>query len=943
MLSPLSSDKVLLKPFAAPHIVPKHRLSSGGFPLTDVVASMNAPPQLEFAAPDVPLREDVRRLGALVGDVLAEQVSPAFLDEVEQVRTTAIGRRQNGGDMASLADLLDGLQPEHAESLIRAFSTYFQVVNIAERVHRIRRRRDYQRTDAGTPQPDSLHDAVRRLKAKGVGLDELAGWLPRIDIEPVFTAHPTEAVRRALLEKEQLMVASLVNDLDGQRTPHEREVDQARFRMALTSSWQTADSSPVRPTVGDEREHVGFYLTRVLYRVVPALYESLEHALREAYGEALPLPRLLRFGTWVGGDMDGNPNVDAATVTATLDAQRAAILQLYLKELWQLASLLSQSTTLVAVSDAVQARIEAYRALLPEAVGTSRPRHGDMPYRLLNDLMRARLQATLDDAPGGYAGPQELEADIQLILDSLAANKGLHAGWFAVRRLLWRVRTFGFHLARLDVRQESGVHARAVATALGVDDWEALDAVERARRLQPHASDAQPLPAVDDEGNARLDAVFAALADARRRHGADALGSYIISMAHDRADVLTVLALARRGGLVDDDGQVPLDIAPLFETIDDLGHGTEVLRDLLADPVYRAHLAARDNVQMVMLGYSDSGKDGGIAASRWGLQRAQVELVEAAQELGIRLTFFHGRGGSIVRGGGKTTRALEAAPRGSVDGRLRVTEQGEVIHRKYGIRALALRSLEQSVGAVLRASLRPRQAEPREEAWRTIMASVAEASSRHYRDFVGAPRFMDYFRTATPIDVIERMTLGSRPSRRLGQDAALTNLRAIPWVFAWSQARAVIPGWYGVGSGLQAAVDAHGEDALREMGRDWPFFKTFLDDIAMVLAKGDIGIAGMFSQLAGDDLHAAFFPRIERELELTRKWVIALNGGQWLLEHDQRLALSIRLRNPYVDPISVLQVDLLRRWRDSGREDEALLRALVASVNGVAQGVQNTG
>ncbi|KAF1694273.1 phosphoenolpyruvate carboxylase [Pseudoxanthomonas koreensis] len=904
---------------------------------------MNAPRQLEFAPPDLPLRDDVRRLGALVGEMLAEQVSPAFLEEVERVRTTAIARRQNGGSMESLAALLDGLEPAHAESLVRAFSTYFQVVNIAERVHRIRRRRDYQRADTGKPQPESLHDALLRLKQKGVSPEELRDWLERIDIEPVFTAHPTEAVRRALLEKEQIMVAALVDDLDGTRTPGERAADLARFRMALTSAWQTADSSPVRPGVEDEREHVGFYLTEVLYRVMPAFYETLEHALGEHFGIATELPRLLRFGTWVGGDMDGNPNVDAHTIRSTLDAQRRAILGKYLAELQQLTRVLSQTTGVVAVDEAVLARVESYRTLLPEAAAAARPRHADMPYRLLIDLMRARLQASLDERAEGYGSPQEFAADIDLVRQSLEHNRGVHAGWFSVRRLVWRLRTFGFHLARLDVRQESGVHARAVAAALGDADWESRGPAEQAGVLGAYASGARILARTEEAGTPRLDAVFSARGDARNRHGTDALGAYIISMARSRADVLTVLALARRGGLVDGDGNVPLDIAPLLETVDDLRHGPDTLRDLLADPVYRAHLAARGDVQMVMLGYSDSGKDGGIAASRWGLQRAQVELMQVAGELGIRLTFFHGRGGSLSRGGSKTGRGVDASPRGSIDGRLRITEQGEAIHRRFGIRALALRSLEQGTAAVLVSSIRPRPPEPREAQWREVMATVAAASSRAYRAFVGAPRFMDYFRGATPIDVIERMTLGSRPSRRLGQDAALSNLRAIPWVFAWSQSRAVIPGWYGVGSGLKAAVEAHGEEVLRGMGRDWPFFKIFLDDVSMVLAKGDMGIAAMFSRLAGGELHAEFFPAIEAEHALSREWVLRLNGNEWLLEHDQRLALSIRLRNPYVDPISVLQADLLKRWRASGREDEALLRALVASVNGVSQGVQNTG
>jgi len=894
-----------------------------------------------FATPDIPLRDDVRRLGALVGDLLAEQVSTQFFDEVEQVRTRAIARRESDAPLSDLNDALTGLPPERAEAMVRAFSTYFQVVNIAERVHRIRRRRDYQRAGTGAAQPDGLQDALQKLKAQGVTLEELAQWLPRIDIEPVFTAHPTEAVRRALLEKEQLMVASLVDNLDGQRTPGEAAADAARFRMALTASWQTTDSSPVRPTVEDEREHVGFYLVQVLYRVIPVLYESLQQALLETYGETLPLPRLLRFGTWVGGDMDGNPNVDAGTIRNTLDAQRQAVLGRYQKDLLQLASLLSQSTERVGVSTALQQRVAEYEQLLPQV--RSRPRHGDMPYRLLNDRMRARVQATLDDAEGAYASPDALGRDLELILASLHENKGDHAGGFAVRRLLWRVRTFGFHLARLDVRQESSVHGRALASVLdGQEAWDAADAVTRAARLAPFASGEQALPASNEEGGERLDAVFAALADARQRHGADALGSYIISMAHDRSDVLAVLALARRGGLVDDAGAVPLDIAPLFETVDDLKRGTETLRDLLADPVYRTHLASRGDVQMVMLGYSDSGKDGGIAASRWGLQRAQVELLEVAAETGIHLTFFHGRGGSISRGGGKTTHAVDASPRGSIDGRLRVTEQGEVIHRKYGIRALALRSLEQSTGAVLRSSLRPRAAEPREDQWRPVMDLVAQKSAEAYRAFVGQNDFMQYFRLATPIDVIERMTLGSRPSRRLGEDAALTNLRAIPWVFAWSQARAVIPGWYGVGSGLQAAIEAGHGDTLKEMARDWPFFSTFLDDIAMVLSKGDITIAEQFSLLSGP-LHTRFFPQIQRELALTAQQILALTGQDALLQHDQRLALSIRLRNPYIDPISVLQVDLLRRWRESGGEDDAVLRALVACVNGVSQGVQNTG
>jgi len=386
---------------------------------------------------------------------------------------------------------------------------------------------------------------------------------------------------------------------------------------------------------------------------------------------------------------------------------------------------------------------------------------------------------------------------------------------------------------------------------------------------------------------------------------------------------------------------VPLDIAPLFETVDDLKNAPATLQALLDDPVYRQHLTSRGDRQWVMLGYSDSGKDGGTLASRWGLQRAQVELLEVAKAAGIRLAFFHGRGGSASRGGARITPALMSSPRGSVAGMLRVTEQGEVIHRKYGIRALALRNLEQTVGAVLRASLRPREHEPREVRWRECMDALSAASRQTYRALVERDGFVDYFRAATPIDVIERMTLGSRPSRRRSM-RGVQDLRAIPWVFAWTQCRSIITGWYGLGTALEQGAERFGEDALAEMARDWPFFSNLLDDVEMVLAKCDLGIAEAFSQLAGD-LHEPFFALIREEFARTQDWLQRLKGGRPLLADNPRLEVSIRLRNPYVDPMSLLQVDLLRRWRDSDGEDDALLRALVACVNGVSQGLQNTG
>lgn len=894
----------------------------------------------EFLPHDGPLREDVRRLGALVGQMLAEQGGKPFFERVEHVRTAAIHRRRSGAAVDALADPLTGLEAADAESLARAFATYFQAVNTAERVHRIRRRRDYQR-EGRSAQPESLVAVLARLKKDGVSREELTTLLGRLDVEPVFTAHPTEAVRRSLLEKEQEIVRALVDEFDPTRTPQELRDDDARILMALSAGWQTAEASPVRPSVQDEFDHVGFYISRPIYRVLPALYEAMQQAIEETYGEGVVIPRLLRFATWVGGDMDGNPNVNAETIAATLSAQRTLVLERYLEDVAALGRLLSQTDDRVSLDGKLARRLETYRDELPEANARIRPRHADMPYRSFLALVAARLDATLHEGAQAYASADEFIDDIAVIEKSLLGNEGRHAGAYAVARLLWRARTFGFHLARLDVRQDARMHDEALSALLDDAEWSNHDTAARVKTLRPFAAGERSFVAGEDDDTAvMLRDVFATLADGRKRYGQEATGLYIISMAETAADVLAVLALARRGGLLED-GRVPLDVAPLFETIDDLAGGAETLQALLDDPVYRAHLKARGDRQWVMLGYSDSGKDGGTVASKWSLQRAQIDLLAVAEKAGVRIAFFHGRGGSASRGGSRITPALMASPVGSVGGVLRVTEQGEVIHRKYGIRALAVRNLEQTVGAVMRASLRTRATEIREDSWDAIMARLSDESRKAYRAFVDTEGFVEYFRGATPIDVIERMTLGSRPARRRSMKG-VEDLRAIPWVFSWTQCRAVLTGWYGLGAALEAVASECGEEKLVRMASEWPFFSTMLDDVEMVLAKADIDIAEAFSKLAGP-LHERFFPMVRDEFERTVRWVLKLKGADELLASDPRLATSIRLRNPYIDPMSLLQVDLLKRWRATGGEDDALLKALVACVNGVSQGLQNTG
>ncbi|MGV8922856.1 MAG: phosphoenolpyruvate carboxylase [Thermomonas sp.] len=894
---------------------------------------------IEFFETDDLLRDDVRRLGAMVGQIIAEQVSPEFLEQVESLRQAAIARREGGAHVDELAAPLAKVSVREAESLVRAFAAYFGTTNIAERVHRIRRRRDYQRSGSA-PQPGGLEAVLAELRDAGVGFDAFAALLQRLSIEPVFTAHPTEAMRRVLLEKERDVVERLVSDIDRTHTPPERRTDLQRIQLALTSAWQTSETPASSPTVADERAHVGFYLADVLYRVLPVFHETFAEAIEQAYGQRPVLPPLLRFGTWVGGDMDGNPNVGASTILAALEAQRAQVLVNYRRDLRRLSSVLSQTRDRAGIDPAIDACIASYRTLLPQ-VPLPRARRANMPYRELLGLMGARLQATQAGSDTGYASPQALLEDLGLVEASLLANRGEHAGHFAVHRVVRRVQAFGFHLAALDLRQDSAWHDAALAALDNDAGWPGRSVDARVARLHGWLDGAPLANAKTDDATARSTLkVFRAVIEARRRFGTHAIGLYIISMSRSAADALAVLALARAAGCIEND-VVPLDIAPLFETVADLEAAPAVMRALFDDPVYRSHLRARGDRQTVMLGYSDSAKDGGIIASRWALQRTQVALTTLAQESGVRIAFFHGRGGSISRGGGKTERALYAAPRGSVDGSLRVTEQGEVIHRKYGIRALALRNLEQTTAAVLRASLLPRPADAREERWRMILGELAELARARYRALVyDEPRFHAYFRAATPIDVIERLRLGSRPSRR--RDGGVQDLRAIPWVFAWAQNRSGMTAWYGVGHALREGIQVHGMEVMREMADHWPFFATLLDDVEMVLAKSDMDIFEQYSRLAGDD-HAALFPQISAEFNAARDAILAIRQEDDLLVNDGRLRLSIRLRNPYVDPISLLQVELLQRWRKSGRADDATLHALMVTVNGIAAGIQNTG
>jgi phosphoenolpyruvate carboxylase len=901
---------------------------------------------IQFPVKDTALREDVHALGGLIGETLRDQGGEEFFERVEGDRLAAIRRRD--GDTQGAAELgsrTEGRSPTAATELTRAFSIWFMAVNTAEKAHRVRRRREYL-SDSSTSQPGGIADCIGRLQRAGVSLDQALQLISKMSIEPVFTAHPTESTRRTILRKQQHMAHDLLERTDPGATRAELETLWARVRLEITSIWQTEEHPREGLTVVDEREHVLFYLIDILYRVVPLFYEEIEAALAHAYSvpvETLDVPNILRFGSWVGGDMDGNADVHGKTIRETLTRHQQLIVSTYFTECGQLAESLSQSANRVEVSANLAKRIDSYTAILPGTKALVPTRHDRMPYRVFFSQISERLQSTYEGRPNAYQSPDEFLADVGLAAMSLLENKGRHAGYFLVRRLMRRVRTFGFHLATLDVIQHACVHDEVIAQGLDQKGWPALPPQERLRQLHDFlVRDLGPAASFDAMGRRSL-WVFQAIAQARHKFGGRAIGEYIVSGARGPEDILAVLLLARWADITDKrSGECPLDVAPLLESIESLESAGEVLRALHCEPAYRRHLESRGNRQMVVIGYSDTNKQGGIAASRWALQVAQVQLLEMARAMGTNILIFHGRGGTPARGGGRTERLVESLPNGAMRGVLRLTEQGEVVNQSYGLRPIAMRTLERTFASVALATAQVGETAPIAPELIAAMGTIAAQSLKTYRELVfGSAEFFEYFRAATPLDVIERMHIASRPAARAGS-SGVQALRPIPWVFAWTQSRHMLPGWFGFGSGVQAALQLHGEEVLTRMTAHWPFFGHLLDDVEAMLGRTDLEIASYYDALAPDKLRIHAQP-IAKEYALTLEVVLRLRGSARLLDSDPTLQRSIKLRNPYIDPMHLMQVDLLRRWRATQRQDQALFGALRATISGIAQGLQATG
>ena len=886
------------------------------------------------------LRKDVSYLGRVLGDTLLEQEGERLFDIEEMIRALSKDRRNGERDAEErLERVVQALDVDLAERVTRAFTHYFQLVNLAEQHHRTRRRRDYAR--AGKPQPGSL-DVVLDTLAKDLTAERFAKLLSNTSVELVFTAHPSEAQRRTVLEKHRRLVSLLARRERAELTPAETEDVERAIREEIATLWQTDEIRQEKPRVGDEVKNVLFYLEEILFPLIPRFYRALDDAYARAFRKRdASAPCVLRFGSWVGADMDGNPNVTPEVAVDTSLAQTTRVLDLYIHAVEALGGSLSQSTRRVGVSAALVASFDADRRAMPVLAEKLLAKTEHEPYRLKTSFMAERLRATrqaLVDVRehGGdlrfddhaYRSPSQFLDDLRLIDDSLQKNRGARAGDARVRGLIRQAETFAFHLAQLDLRiPAEWVRADArVALGLAPDAPLTLEALREAPQSTPGG------PGIRAMG---------ALARIRELTFDGGAESFILSMTHGAEDLVGALLLSKIAGIAPN----AIAIVPLFETLDDLERSAVELERAASDPAYAEYLKARGGVQEIMLGYSDSNKDAGILGSSFALYRAQQKLVTVAKARGLSLKIFHGRGGSIGRGGGPSQRAIESLPAGAVAGRFKLTEQGEVLGWKYLVPEIAERNLELTVGGVLAqtaTSERDASARPDFSEYEELFEKVAALSVEHYRELIHHPSFAAYFAATTPIEDIPRLNIGSRPARRSGGTAIkLDDLRAIPWVFAWTQSRQMVPGWYGAGRALTWLIKEKGIDYVRTMRARWPFFASTLDAIAVSLAQADIRIAAKYAQLAED---RRLFHRVALGHGRAVRAVRRILGQPGVLAPDATLARSIELRNPYVDPMSFIQVELLRRKRaHDGPTPPELERAILLTINGLAAGLRSTG
>ena len=891
------------------------------------------------------LSRDIREVVELLGGTIREQSSQAEFDCIEEIRTTAIEyRTDERASRSAIRELLAAADPERKETIARAFSTYFAITNLAEERERVRQLRAGRQ--AGQLD-DSIEHAVAALTGQGATAAELEQVMDDVLIEPTFTAHPTEA-RRKTVKSKLRTIAGIIEALDERRlADHEREQLLDRLDAEITTLWGTALVRERRPDVLDEAANVHWYIENVLFDVVPEIYDELDRALDEETDADVEVPKLYEFRSWAGSDRDGNPFVTPEITEETLERQRGIVLSLYRDRLAELVGRLSQHERQIEVGDRLAERIEARRERLPSRAAAVEEEYPNEPYRQFLLLMRESLSRVSGVRPGGYRDDAEFVADVEALSANLRDNGAPGVADEYVAPLLRQAQTFGFILAGLDLRDHQQQHTTAVEEALDREgiDYAGMDEDERVEFLTEAIMQDEAvldLAATDglSETADRVLTRFTRLEDWQREYGVQAIDTYAISMCEEPSHVLEVLFLADQAGVADLPDHAGLDIVPLLETESALSGARRIMGTLFENEAYASALDARDNVQEIMLGYSDSNKENGFLAANWSLHVNQKRLATITDEYDVEMRLFHGRGGSISRGGGPMNDALLALPRETVTGQVKFTEQGEAIYEKYANERIAERNLEQMLHAQLRARYDalegPNGDEP--ERWHAAMETAADAGREAYRDLLDTEGFVEYFEQATPIRIIGDLNIGSRPASR-SDDRSVEDLRAIPWVFSWTQTRCIIPGWYSLGAGLQAYLDEGGDLAtLQEMYDGWPFFRSMLDNAALALARTELGIAEEYADLADPELRERFFPRLSAEYERTCDLVLSITGREHLADRSW-LRERLQRRNPYVDPLNLLQVHLLRDDDRTDLENQVLR----LTVKGIAAGMQNTG
>ncbi|MGA2530209.1 MAG: phosphoenolpyruvate carboxylase [Acidimicrobiales bacterium] len=933
---------------------------TGGPPETrshvrDPITSYDAAPTEERHAA---LRRDIRLVASLLGEELARAEGAEFLDLVGQVREVAKLERYESDQARSggLAEQLPNIPTGTALLLARAFAAYFQLANVTEQVHRAAELGRSRRAEHTW-----LRDTLERIAEHGIDKDVVSATLGRLEFRPVFTAHPTESARRSVLSK-LLDVAHLVQALGNDPTPAQERRLVRRLRETILLLWQTSEIRLGRLRPEDEAQNILYYLSQLYDNAVPTLLEDLDDELSQ-HGIALEFSRsTLRFGSWVGGDRDGNPSVTPAITSEVLLIQHELGFRKLIGLVDQLTQALSNSTAIINISEELAASLESDRSALGEVYERYMTLNAEEPYRLKCSYIRQRLLNTRSRFAAGaahvdgedYSDLEGLIDELRLLRDSLASNRGEAIAEGLLRRIGRLVRTFGFHVATLDVRENAEAHHRVLGELFDrLDELERpyaeLDRAERSELLSVELTGARPLGASRfalSPSAATTYGTFEAMTAALDRFGDGVIESYVISMTEGVDDVLATVVLAREAGLMDPRaGTARIGIVPLFERVAELRDSGALLEELLSNPSYRAVVAARGNVQEVMLGYSDSNKDAGITTSQWEIYKAQGVLRDVAHRHGVALRLFHGRGGTVGRGGGPSAEAILAQPEGTVGAFLKLTEQGEVISDKYNLAELARENLEAALAAVIESSLvhgsSPQSAAVADR-WFEPMEEVSSAAEGAYRHLLATPGLAQYFMSSTPVAELNDLNLGSRPAYRPESGTELKALRAIPWVFGWTQSRQIIPGWFGVGSGLAAGRAGGAGQALDEMYAQWPFFRTFIGNVEMTLAKTDMDIARMYVQSLVEPRLHPIFEAIADEHDRTVAEILKLTDEPSPIAARPLLQRTLAVRADYLRPVHYLQVELLGRHR-SGSEEPELRRALLITVNAIAAGLRNTG